>query len=93
MAAPVLAVKVTEVAPFATVTLPGMVNTLEIAPEIATNAPAAGAGFVKLTVQRVLELTARGVVPHCKEEISRGMVSVNPICCEAPLSEAVTVAL
>ena len=63
-----------------------------IPPEMVTSAPAAGAGFVRITVQIVLELGASVAGAHWKTDISGGPLSESAAVFEEPASEAVTVA-
>jgi len=90
--AAVVALKVTEVEPAATVTEAGTVSTVSVFVSV-TSAPPAGAAFVSVTVQTVLEFAPRLVGLQASEDTRTGATSPTVAFAELVLYVAVTVAL
>jgi hypothetical protein len=90
--APVLIVKIVDVAPAATVSVAGAVSRAEVE-VIATALPPAGAGFERLTVQLPLVFGSRAVGVHCIDVTMGGAKSEMVVTAELPFREAVTVAV
>jgi hypothetical protein len=90
--APVLAVKVAEVALTATLTEAGMVRRVGALLESATTVLAV-AGFDNVTVQVVLALETRLPAAHCRVERVTEAESESVATAEEPFNVAVTVAV
>jgi hypothetical protein len=90
--APVVTTKVTELAFPGIVTLAGTFSAAALSVRV-TVAPLERAGFESVMVQVVLELAARLVAAHCREEMVGSVASVMVAVCEDPLRDAVTVAV
>lgn len=88
----VLAVKDADVAAAATATDEGTASAAELSLRV-TVTPPAGAGCASVTVQDVLALGPRVFAAHCSGERMRGATSEIVAVCEAPLREAVMVAV
>ena len=89
--APAPAVKVAEVAPAATLTEDGTVNTEDALSDSVTAVLLVG-DFVNVTVQVVLAFEARLAAAHCNEETIGRAVSESVAAWDEPLIVAVTVA-
>lgn len=90
--AAIVTLKLPVVAPAATVTEAGTVNTVLVFVS-ATAAPPAGAAFVSVTVQTLLAFGPKLVGLHASEDTRTGATRLMATFWEALLSVAVNVAL
>ena len=87
-----VALKVTEVAPAATVTEVGVVTSALLS-DTATTVPPAGATLVRVTVHVLVAPEPRLVGLQASDERATGATRLSVTVCETPLRVAVTVAV